>query len=287
LALDSATLFFTLSKVFAFFTLPTNVIVLAGFVGALLMPTRFGRTGRYLAAVALILLAVIGWSPLSRILTLTLERQFPPWSTSAGDPAGIIVLGGSIDGRMSGARQSIVLTESAERLTTAVDLARRYPRARLIFTGGSGSLMFPEAREAPIARQVFASLAIPIERIEIEDRSRNTVENAIFTKRIANPKPGERWLLVTSAFHMPRAMGVFRKANFPVEAYPVDWRTAGPDDSWAFSNMASSSFRRFDIAVHEWIGLAIYWLSGRTSEFLPGPRSGGCDLTNRLDSCRP
>jgi uncharacterized SAM-binding protein YcdF (DUF218 family) len=97
------------------------------------------------------------------------------------------------------------------------------------------------------------------------------VENAVFSKAIARPKRGERWLLVTSAFHMPRAIGVFRKAGFPVEAYPVDWRTRGTEDLLRPFAVMSDGLQRSDNAVHEWVGLLVYWLTNRSSELFPGP----------------
>jgi uncharacterized SAM-binding protein YcdF (DUF218 family) len=86
------------------------------------------------------------------------------------------------------------------------------------------------------------------------------------------PKPGELWLLVTSAVHMPRAIGVFRKAGFDIEAYPVDWRTRGWSDAAEPFDQLSSGLARTDAATHEWVGLIAYWLSGRSSELLPGPQ---------------
>jgi uncharacterized SAM-binding protein YcdF (DUF218 family) len=97
------------------------------------------------------------------------------------------------------------------------------------------------------------------------------LENAVFSKAIVQPKPGERWLLVTSAYHMPRAIGVFRKAGFPVESYPVDWRTRGAKDALRPFGAMSDELRRTDTAVHEWVGLAVYWLIGHSSELFPGP----------------
>ena len=104
----------------------------------------------------------------------------------------------------------------------------------------------------------------------LETRSRNTEENAVFTKELVQPKPGERWLLVTSAQHMPRAIGCFRRAGFPVEAYPVDWHTRRALRLAPMETL-SGGLGRLDNAVHEWIGLVSYWLTGRTSELLPGP----------------
>ena len=85
-------------------------------------------------------------------------------------------------------------------------------------------------------------------------------------------QPGDRWLLITSAIHMPRAMGVFRHIGLPVDAYPVDWRTTGPQDLWSIPGSFAGGLSRFDAAVHEWVGLFAYWIMGRSSELFPGPR---------------
>jgi uncharacterized SAM-binding protein YcdF (DUF218 family) len=104
-----------------------------------------------------------------------------------------------------------------------------------------------------------------------EGLSRNTVENAVFSLRLAMPRPGERWLLVTSSYHMPRSMGIFRQAGFPIEAYPVDWRTRGTADLLRPFSTLADGLLRTDIAVHEWVGLLVYWATGRSSALFPGP----------------
>jgi uncharacterized SAM-binding protein YcdF (DUF218 family) len=134
-------------------------------------------------------------------------------------------------------------------------------------------LISTDAREADYAAMVFDSLGIDRSRLIIERNSRNTLENAEFSKAIANPKRGERWLLVTSAFHMPRAVGLFRKAGFPVEPYPVDWRTGDKSDLASFAMAATDGLLKTDIAVREWIGLIAYRLNGKTEDLLPGPSS--------------
>jgi uncharacterized SAM-binding protein YcdF (DUF218 family) len=156
-------------------------------------------------------------------------------------------------------------------MTALVELARRFPNARVIFSGGSAAL-FPQATEAEFALRLFERLGLPPGRVIAEDNSRNTVENARFSKEVAKPKPGERWLLVTSAYHLPRAMGVFRKAGFPVEAYPVDWRTRGARDVLRPFPTLGDGLRRTDTAVREWVGLLMYRLTGRSDELFPGPR---------------
>jgi uncharacterized SAM-binding protein YcdF (DUF218 family) len=264
-------MFFVLSKILGFFANPSNLVISLGLLGLVLLPTRFRRGGLRLTVISLLLLAVLGLLPFGNALLLPLENRFPPWDPAGGAPTGIIILGGAIAPDVSVARSEVALNEAAERLTAAAALARRYPAARIIYSGGSGALLYDEASEAPLARALLESLGIARERVALEERSRNTVENAIFSKAIAQPKAGERWLLITSAYHLPRAMGAFRKAQFPVEPYPVDWRTRGKEDTMRSFATMGDGLRRTDTAVHEWVGLFAYWLSGKSSELFPGP----------------
>jgi uncharacterized SAM-binding protein YcdF (DUF218 family) len=262
---------FFASKVLGFFVEPSNFLITLGLVGAVLLPTRFARAGRRLLVAATVLLAICGLMPAGTLLLLPLEDRFPAWNPAHGAPDGVVVLGGAIEEVVSVARGEPALNESAERLTATVQLARRYPQARLIFSGGSNALFSAEGTEAAFARQLLEQFGVEPQRIELEGRSRNTVENATFSKAVAAPKPGERWLLVTSAFHMPRSIGVFRQAGFTVEAFPVDWRTRGSEDVLRPFATMGDGLRRTDTAVREWVGLAVYWLSGKSSELFPRP----------------
>jgi uncharacterized SAM-binding protein YcdF (DUF218 family) len=263
--------FFVLSKVLGFFALPSNFLITIGLVGLVLLCTRFTRLASWLVVTSIALLAIAGLSPLGNVLLLPLEQRFPPWDPSHGAPDGIVVLGGALSPEISAARGAVALNESAERITVAVELARRYPNARIIFSGGNAALLREGGVEAAFAVQEFEALGIPHERITAEEQSRNTVENAVFSRLLAQPKPGERWLLLTSAYHMPRAMGVFRAAGFPVEAYPVDWRTRGPIDAVEPFASLGDGLRRTDTAMREWIGLLAYRLTGKTAELFPSP----------------
>jgi uncharacterized SAM-binding protein YcdF (DUF218 family) len=266
-------MFFVLSKLLGFFAFPSNVTILIGILGLLLLPTRLARAGRWLAFVSLVALAILGLSPIGNMLIIPLENRFPPWDAARGAPHGIIVLGGAIDGADPG--DDVMLNEAAERLAVVPDLARRYPNARIVFSGGNGALVDDGSAEAKFAARLLESLGVARGRITLEDHSRNTVENAVFSKAIVQPKPGERWLLVTSAFHMPRAIGVFRTVGFPVEPYPVDWRTRGAQDAVQPFGTISKGLQQTDTAVHEWVGLLVYWVTGRSSELFPGPTQDG------------
>jgi uncharacterized SAM-binding protein YcdF (DUF218 family) len=264
-------MFFVLSKSLAFLTVPSNDLILAAGVGAALLFTRFERAGRISVALSIGLIAVAGLSPLGPALVSVLEERFPPWDAARAAPIGFIILGGAIDPEISEARASPALNGAAERITIVAELALRYPSARFIFSGGNAN-MFGGPAEADQVMRLFESFGISPDRIVLERRSRNTVENAVFSKELAAPKPGESWAVVTSAIHMPRAIGAFRAAGFDVAAYPVDWRTRGAEDRSTILLIFTWGLAATDAAAHEFLGLVSYWLTRQSSELFPGPK---------------
>src|SRR5437764_497549 len=185
--------------------------------------------------------------------------------------AGMQVLGGGIDAAVSAAPRTAAFTSSSGRIIAAAALAHRYPNARIIYSGGTANLVSDDtAKEADYVLGVFESLGVSRGRIISERLSRNTFENAEFSKELAAPKNNERWLLVTSAYHMPRSIGIFRKIGFAVEPYPADWRLAAAD-LLKFSALSVETLAHTDIALREWTGLAAYRISGKTNAFFPGP----------------
>ena len=263
---------FILSKIVGFFAMPSNLLISAALLGLLLTYTRFVRLGHRLAACCIVLLAIIGFSPLGNALMLSLEQRFPPWSAAQRAPDGIIMLGGGIEPAKLDGSAEPALNEAAERVTAVAALARQFPHARIVLAGGNSSLTGGGPSEASLAVPLLESSGIAASRLELEVTSRNTYENAVFTTGMIKPKPGERWLLVTSAYHMPRAVGCFRRAGLPVEAYPVDWRAGGRRSLTSPFGSVAAGLDRTDIAVREWLGVAAYWVTGRTSELFPGPR---------------
>jgi uncharacterized SAM-binding protein YcdF (DUF218 family) len=264
-------MFFIASKVLWFFASPLNFLLAIAFVGALMSTGRRARLGRRLAIVSIGLLVAIVLLPLGALLIAPLEDRFPPPPADMAAPYGIIVLGGAINDELGRARNQVALEEGAARLTEAAALARRFPRARLVYTGGSNSLTSADSSEARDAGKLLISLGVDPDRIQLEDRSRNTDENARFTRDLVHPEPSQTWLLVTSAFHMPRSMGLFRKAGFNVVAYPVDYRSEGGWGDWRIDNRSVHRLGVFDVALHEWIGLAAYRASGKIDDLFPSP----------------
>jgi uncharacterized SAM-binding protein YcdF (DUF218 family) len=265
-------LFFLLSKTLGIMMLPTNFIIAVGLLGVALSATRWKARGRNLSALSVVTLALCGFSPIGNWLLYPLEQRFPPWDPARGVPDGIVVLGGGIDPDVSSERGATQFSGSAGRLITAALLAHQYPQARILYSGGNPSLLTENAAsEADFAPEVFAGLGVPRARLLVERRSRNTHENAEFSKQLAAPKSGEHWLLVTSAYHMPRSVGSFRAAGFAVEPCPTDWLLGGPADLARFSVFASRGLGRTDLALREWMGLLAYRLTGKSSALFPAP----------------
>jgi uncharacterized SAM-binding protein YcdF (DUF218 family) len=256
----------------AFLSVPSNLLVLSAIVSfAVLVFHR--RAGAILAILSLAAFAISTLSPLGNMLLTPLEQRF----TEGVYPAniqGIIVLGGSYDTVSHGYMSTIVLQEDTEPLAVMVDLAHRYPTTKIIFSGGTA----PDVRgpsEADIVKDYFVSFGIAPNRILTESQSQTTEENARFTARLLRPTPSSHWLLVTSAYQMPRAMGAFRKAGFDVTAFPVGFRTHGWGDMWKPEAIAEDNLRRVDIALHEWIGLIDYKLKGYSDQWFAAPTDSG------------
>jgi len=264
---------FVLSKVFFSFAAPANIFVVLLASGCILLwlrserSHRFGRLILTLAALAAVAIALM---PVADDLVAPLEDRFPRPARLPEHIDGIIVLGGSTQGLITAARDQVTLTPQAARLTEALALARRHPEARILFTGGSGSLSPGALSEADIAKRFFADLGLDRSRLELEDRSRNTYENVLLSKKLAAPKPKEQWLLLTSAVHMPRAVGIFRAQGWDVIPYPVDYRTIG-DGRAANRFDFAAALASLNYAAKEWFGLFAYRLLGRTNAVFPGP----------------
>ena len=265
-------MFFVLSKTIGFLLVPTNLLIALGLLGALLYCTRHARLGGWLMGTSIVLIAVAGFSPLGNALLWQLENRFPAWDPARGGyPDGIIVLGGTVSAELAKTRGTLGLNATAERFVAGLQLANRFPNARIVFAGGSADLILPGEDEASVAIHDYEEFGVAPNRLFAERQSRDTFENALFSRQIANYRPGERWLLVTSAAHMPRAMAAFRAVGFPVEAYPVDYQTTGLPQDFLPSSMPSRGLQLTDTAVHEWIGLLAYRVTRRTSELFPKP----------------
>jgi uncharacterized SAM-binding protein YcdF (DUF218 family) len=218
-------------------------------------------------------LLVGGLTPFGNLLILPLEQRFAsvPAPAEGEQVDGIILLGGFEDGWVSSGRSGLGLNEAAERVTEGLRLALRHPESKVVFTGGVGGLLAQGLEASGPVAAFLAEAGIAKDRLILEGKSRNTYENAVFTRDLVKPAAGQRWYLVTSAYHMPRAIGLFRKAGFDVIAYPVDYRTRGRDDLMRLFERIPQGLMRTDMAVNEWLGLASYRALGRIDDLFPAP----------------
>jgi uncharacterized SAM-binding protein YcdF (DUF218 family) len=250
-------MFFWASKTFWVLAQPSNLLLMLVAAGALALLLGRRRLASWLLYPSILGFLIIGLLPVGEWLILPLENRFPALAQLPDEVDGIVVLGGAVHLDVARSRDMVAFHGEAEREITMVELARHYPDARLIYTGASNWPPF-------VRRHGLA------ERVVFEDRARNTYENAVFSKQLASPQPGERWLLVTSAAHMPRSVGVFRQVGWPVIPFPVDYRTTGEVEILVVPDVARR-WNEFDQALKAWVGLAAYWLTGRSSAPFPAP----------------
>lgn len=260
---------FVLSKLTGLLTQPANIVLLVFLAGVGLLFTRYRQAGRTLLCVLAAVLVAVAVLPWSAWVVRPLENRFPMATALPERVDGIVVLGGAVDPVVTAARGQPSLNGAIERVTSMVALAERYPDARLVFTGGSGAIATQDLKEAPVVKAFLEEIGFDAGRVIFEAQSRNTWENAELTKALVAPRPGETWVLVTSALHMPRAVGAFRAARWPVVPYPVDYSTTGAEQGLGFS--LGGGLSTLTAAWHEWLGLVYYRLRGWSDSLYPGP----------------
>lgn len=253
---------FILSKTFWWIAAPLNALIFLTAIGAVLLFTRWRRTGRRLVACVAVLLLVLGFTRIADLPLIWLEERYQQ-PVLAEAPYGIIVLGGSVAVGGYNHEAPYLLNGWIDRLTTALMLKQLHPQARLIYSGGSASLLSGEPSEADAVAVLLADLYGSDLGMEREDRSRNTFENARYTLEMIAPEERDKtWLLITSAWHMERAMGLYRKLGWTPVAYPTDYKAAKIEPPF-LGNLASDQFDKLGVAVKEFIGIAAYWMAGR------------------------
>jgi uncharacterized SAM-binding protein YcdF (DUF218 family) len=228
------------------------------------------RTAILFATLAFIVAGIGGWTRTGALLLQPLEDRFARPAIMPAQVDGIIVLGGGFEGMVNKARGGTELSAAGDRYMEALALARVYPAAKIVVTGGIGRLLSKNETDAQTAPRLFARFGIGAERLILEGQSRNTDENARFVAAMIEQKPGETWLLVTSAFHMPRSVGLFRKAGLEIVPWPADYRTPGTGGG-LLGGSAKENMDDFALAIREWAGLVAYRLSGRIDDLFPAP----------------
>jgi len=260
---------------------PSQLLLACVIAGALLLlvsrraagpAAAVSRAGRFLAVAGGLGLLVFGLLPTSHYLAYALEARFAR-PTLPQDVAGILLLSGSERPASSDAHGEPQLGEAGSRYVAALRLAERYPKARLVFTGdtraeaGEG----PLGTQAGVAAEILGSIGPDPARVAFETESRDSCDHPRNVGELVRPAAGEAWVVVTSAMHMPRVMGCFRAAGWPeVIPYPTDYRVVL--GGWGIATFGiADNLALLDAALHEWVGLAYYRLTGRIAEFFPAP----------------
>jgi len=262
------TLFFWISKLVWFVIAPDSLLFLLILCACILLLRKRYRLARRLLGVIVGALLIVGLFPVGQWVFYPLEIRFsanPPLPESV---TGIIVLGGAEDARRSAYWKQVEVGDGAERLLAFLTLSRRHHQAKLVYTGGSGSLLDQEFKDANAAEMLLKEHGLDLSRLVLEDQSRNTYENAVCSKALVEPGPEETWVLITTAWHMPRSVGIFRKVGWPVIPYPVDHWT-DPGSLLKIDWDPAGNLRDLKFAVKEWVGLLSYYISGKTSALFP------------------
>lgn len=251
---------FIASKLLSAITQPVFCLAV-WWVLALLTLRRWNRAGVVMLWSGLAALGLLGFPAMPDALLRPLENRYPVPAAGAVDRhVGIIVLGGALQHPDSFvAHGQVPLGEAAERMTVPVGLLRKHPNLELVFSGGEGRLLATGVTESELARAFYQQQGLDMAKVRLEDGSRNTRENAQQVAKLLDDRCKEPWLLVTSAWHMPRAMNEFEAVGCRVTPYPVDFRT-GASSSWTEYSLVNSLLR-WQTALHEWLGLLVYGLT--------------------------
>lgn len=261
-------IFFYLSKIIWIVVSPDSLFVILLTGCLLLILFRKHKTANLLLGLLTLSTLFLSFISIGSWMLFPLESRFQHNPELPEQIDGIIVLGGSVLPSNSVEWQQLETNFSHERLSSFIQLAHQYPKAKLVFTGGNASLFIDRPSEAEIVMSHFVKSGIAENRLTLENKSRNTAENASLTKQIINPQAGENWVMITTAFHMPRAIGVFCQQNWPVIPFPVDHQTLP-------SKLLSPKFdlignaNSLDLASHEWAGLLAYYLTGKIDKLVP------------------
>ncbi|MBL0930417.1 MAG: YdcF family protein [Alphaproteobacteria bacterium] len=264
-------LYFIVSKLVAFFIDPRTPLFLMLVGGVVLLWTRWHAAGRIVVTGAVTIALLLGAAPVGLAAIAWLGNRIPPPDRLPSRIDGIVMLGGDINNQLSAVRPVSTGSAPARQIAFA-DLARRFPDAKLIFAGGAGDPLRPEVTEAGGAKRLLPLLGLDPARVIFDERSRNTYENAVFARELGMPQPGENWILVTSALHMPRAIGTFRTAGWQVIPYPIGYMTApGATFDWSLPKSFDGSMWTIGTALYEFIGLISYRRQGWTDAWIPAP----------------
>ena len=258
---------FYLSKILWLIVNPFNIFIFITLFTIFLYFINFRRLSLIIYLINFIFIALISFLPIGSYLTYIIEKEFHTNTKFPDQVDGILILGGATNPLLFKEFDQISLNGSAERLVESVMIIRKFEKAKVIFSGGSGIVNRSDLGHSQVAKLFYKKMGVDINKIFFEDKSRNTHENIIYSKKIAKPKKNENWLLITSAFHMKRALLIAEKNNWKFTPYAVDFKNIKEFKLTPNLNLLSN-LNSFQSGLHEWLGLVSYYLMGRTEKFL-------------------
>ena len=255
---------FYLSKILWIIINPFNIFlffIFSGFIAHFFFRHSFYKLAYFFTIFIFFITAIM---PTGRYMFYQLEKKFHSETLLPEKIDGILILAGATNPSLTKEFNQIHIGESVERLIESIQLHKKYPTAKFIFSGGSGSLIPQDFTHADVAKKFFIQQNINVNKFIFESRSRNTFENILYSKEIISPSPNENWILVTSAFHMVRALNVAEKLDWKFIPYAVDFHVS-KQFSWKPSINFWNNMTAMQFASHEWVGLISYYLMGRTN----------------------
>ena len=261
---------FLVSKLFWVFAQPLSLAFLLSALAALLVLIGWRRLGGFSALLAALILFLTLFTTLGSVALQPLEARFEKPAANPQALSCMIVLGGALDNEINTARGGTELNQAADRFVEAIRLARDFPASRILISGGDGSISGGYEGEAQASERLFSAFGIAPERLVKENTSRTTYENSLNTATLLKSNGLDNCLLITSAFHMPRAVALFRKAGIAVTPWPVDYRTSGLSRPALDFTQPALNAQIATTAAREWMSLVAYYLAGRIDTVFPG-----------------
>ncbi len=260
---------FYISKIFWLLAQPLSLTFTLLVIGLVAGRLGWRRIGTLAGTMAALLLFVTLFTSTGAVLVQVLEDRIPRAELASGGPSCIITLGGGFESEIIAARGGFEMTQAGDRFVETLRLAREFPEARILISGGDGSFSGAYEGDAVVGTRFFEAFGVPATRLIREEDSRDTFENAANTEALLAANNLENCLLVTSAFHMPRSVGLFRKLGLAVQPWPTDYRTTGRASLGLDVSQPSANSQLMTTALREWTGLLFYYLAGRTHTLLP------------------
>ena len=256
---------FYLSKILWLILNPFNIFIFITLLSIFFYSIKLRKLSLIIFLINFVFIALISFLPIGSYLIYTIEKEYHSNIKPPENVDGILILGGATIPQLYNEYNQISLNGSSERLVESVFIIKKFDKAKVIFSGGSGLVNRPDLDHAKVAKSFYKKIGIETNQIIFEDKSRNTYENIIYSKKIANPKKNENWLLITSASHMKRALLIADKNNWKLIPYAVDFKNI--KNFKLIPNLELlKNLNSFQQASHEWLGLISYYLMGRTAK---------------------